>query len=483
VTRTAPMAAAHGRMETLLIRDVEVDGRAGLDVRLRDGLIAEIGQRLAPGGAEVDGGGGALLPGLADHHIHLMALAAQADSVPLAGLAPPELAVRLIAATSARPRGAWVRATGYHEGREPLLDRDVLDMLAPHHPVRVQHRSGALWVLNSLALRQVLTADPPPCVERDPDGRASGRIWRGDAWLSERIGRAPPPLGPVGAQLSRLGITAVTDASATTDAGSASLMAAAVRSGELPLRVTLMSRGPLAAPADGAFRVGPVKLLLDEEDLPDFETVLQVIGQARAWGRAVAVHCVTATELAFALAALETAGAAPGDRLEHGGVIPEEAIAAVAALGLTVVTQPAFIHAHGDRYLAEVAAEDIAGLYRCARLKQAGVPVAGSSDAPYVAPDPWAGMRAAVSRRTASGAPLGPDERLPASGALGLYLGAPERPGGAARRVEAGAPADLCLMSAPLRVVLGELQAELVSATFVAGRPVYGPAFGWAAAA
>lgn len=470
-------------METLLIRDVEIAGLSGLDVRLRDGRVAEIGPYLSRGGTEVDGGGGALIPGLADHHIHLLALAARADSVSLDGEGPAALAVRLVAAASVRPRGAWIRAIGYHEAGAPLLDRDVLDMLAPHHPIRAQHRTGALWVLNSAALRQVLGPETPDCVERDATGRATGRIWRGDAWLSERIPRAPPPLAPVGADLARRGITALTDASATTNAVSAGLIADAVRAGELPQRVTLMSRQALEAPIDGAVRVGPMKLLLDEQDLPEFGAVIEAIGQARAWGRAVAVHCVTATELAFTLAAFEAAGALPGDRLEHGGVIPAEAIATIAALGLSVVTQPGFIHAHGDRYLDEVAPEDQAGLYRCASLLNGGVPVAGSSDAPYVTTDPWSAMRAAVSRLTRAGLDLGPAERLTPASALNLYLGCAERPGGLPRSVGVGLPADVCLLSAPLRTVLGELDADLVAATFIGGRPVYGPAFGWAVAA
>ena len=74
---------------TLLIRDVEVDGRAGFDVRIEDGDIAEIGRRIRGPGDEIDGHGGALIPGLADHHIHLLALAAQATSIALAEVATP----------------------------------------------------------------------------------------------------------------------------------------------------------------------------------------------------------------------------------------------------------------------------------------------------------------------------------------------------------------------------------------------------------
>jgi predicted amidohydrolase YtcJ len=177
----------------------------------------------------------------------------------------------------------------------------------------------------------------------------------------------------------------------------------------------LMSGGALAAPADGAFAVGPVKVLLDDHALPDFDDFTARIAQARRWGRGVAVHCVTAGELALSLAAFEAAAARPGDRIEHGGVIPAAAIAQLRALGLTVVTQPAFVRERGERYLAEVAPAEHPDLYRCATLLAAGVPVAGSSDAPYASPDPWAGIAAAADRRTSGGATLGVAERVSAA--------------------------------------------------------------------
>jgi len=458
----------------LILRDVEVAGRAGLDVRLEHGRIAAIGARLPRGGQEIDGQGGALIPGLADHHIHLFALAAQRDSVTLGGVdGPDSFRLRIKAATAARPDGAWVRVTGYHERMAGDLTRAALDAIAPSHRLRVQHQTGSLWVLNSLALAAVESADAPPSLERGPDGAPTGRLWRGDAWLRTRIGADPPPLAPLGRQLAAYGITHLTDASVTTDADAAARLADAHRAGELPQRLTLMSGGALDAPADGAFAVGPVKVLLDDHALPEFDDFTLRIARARRWGRAVAVHCVTAGELALTLAAFEAAGAHPGDRIEHGGVIPAAAIAQIRALGLTVVTQPAFVRERGDRYLAEVDPAEQPDLWRCASLLATGVPVASSSDAPYASPDPWTGIAAAIDRTTSGGATLGASERILADAALALYLGAPTAPGGPATRTEVGMIADLCLLGAPLRDVLAAPGAEHVNATFIGGGLVY----------
>jgi predicted amidohydrolase YtcJ len=462
-------------VSSLVIRDVEIEGRAGLDVRIVDGRIAEIGPGLSYRGHELEGQGGALIPGLVDHHIHLFALAAQAESVTLEGVASARaFRSRIETALAARPPGRWLRVTGYHEAMAGELDRDALDRLAPRHPIRVQHQTGSLWVLNTLALAAAgADAASPPTVERDGAGRPTGRLWRGDAWLRERLADAPPSLAAVGAQLAAFGITAVTDASVTTDGRTATLLAEAHRAGALPQRLTLMSGGALAAPVDNAFSVGPVKVLLDDHDLPALDDFVAWIGRARSWGRPVATHCVTAGELALTLAALQTAGARPGDRIEHGGVIPAEAVSVIRELGLTVVTQPAFVLERGDRYLAEVDPAEQGDLYRCASLLAAGTPVAASSDAPYASPDPWRGVMTAIERRTLGGQPLGQSERVGAAQSLALYLGPPGSPGAAPRRVETGAPADMCLLKTTLSEALAAPAAELVAATLIDGRVVH----------
>lgn len=453
----------------MILRNVEVAGRWGLDVRLSGGRIAEIGPRLAAGGDEIDGRGGALIPGLCDHHIHLFGYAARADSVDIGGASRAEVARRIAQAAAARPAGAWIRVLGHHETQGGELTRDDLDRLAPRHRLRVQHQTGAMWVLNTAALTSLGDGDDPPGLDRE-----SGQLWRGDAWLRARTGAEPPPLAPIGARLAALGVTAVTDASVTTDADAGSRLAEAHRSGALPQRLMLMSGGALDAPHDGAFAVGPVKVLLDDHALPDLDDVLARIAAARRWRRPVAVHCVTAAELALTLAAFATAGACPGDRVEHGGVIDAEAIGQIRALGLTVVTQPAFIRERGDRYAAQVEPRDLPDLYRCASLMQAGVPVAASSDAPYAGVDPWVGMAAAMDRTSIGGRVLGPGEAVDGATALSIYLGDPAEPGGPPRRVAVGAVADLVLLDAPLREVLASPAAERVRATLIAGAVVHG---------
>ena len=114
---------------------------------------------------------------------------------------------------------------------------------------------------------------------------------------------------------------------------------------------------------------------------------------------------------------------------------------------LTVVTQPGFVAERGDDYLRDVDADDLPHLYPCRSLLDDGIPVAGSTDAPYTGADPWRAVAAATTRRTAEGHVVGPGEAVPARRALGLFLGDPHDPGGPARRVAPGEPADLCLLA------------------------------------
>jgi predicted amidohydrolase YtcJ len=82
-------------------------------------------------------------------------------------------------------------------------------------------------------------------------------------------------------------------------------------------------------------------------------------------------------------------------------------------------------------------------------------------------------MQAAVDRRTGSGAVCGPDEALTPEQALALYCGDALDPGGAPRRIAAGAAADLCLLDRPWQAVRGNLSDARVRITWRDGRVIW----------
>jgi predicted amidohydrolase YtcJ len=463
----------------LLLRDAEVDG-VRVDVRVRDGLVSAVSPAGTPPGATgvrdvrwlesavsragalpgtaVECGGGALLPGLVDHHVHLHALAAARRSVDCsvrAGLAG------VLAAAPADEHG-WVRGTGY-PGDD--LDARTLDALHPDRPVRVQHRSGALWVLNSRALAALGPLDHPG-VERASGGAPTGRLFRADAWLRERLpGTDLPDLSALGRELAGYGITAVTDATPGLSEAAARALTA------IPQRVTLLGL-PLGTPVPPGAAVGPLKIVLADSDLPPFDELVGLLRTVHDAGRGVAVHTVTRESLVLLVAALDEVGRHPADRIEHAALVPEELVPALR--GLAVVTQPGFLADRGDLFRREVPADEHADLYRCRSLLAAGVRLALSSDAPYGPVDPWEVIVAAATRRTPDGSPLGAGETVTARQALDAYLAAPDDPGGPPRRIVPGAPTDLVLLHGPLEKALTAPSAAVVRGTMVGGKWVCG---------
>jgi predicted amidohydrolase YtcJ len=385
-----------------LLRDVVVAG-ARVDCRLADGLITYCGPTLplGPGDQVFDGRAGVLLPGLADHHIHLLATAAAAASVDVSGG---------LGALLATHGSGWVRGVGArHE-----LTRADLDAVDSRRPTRVQHRGGSLWTLNSPAVE--LLRPQLSDVEAQ-----TGQVWRGDHRL--RLGVARLDLPALGRQLTGYGITHVTDATPGLSVDEVALL-----SRSLPQHVSVLMPG---------------KIVIADHAMPDLAELVARIGERHAAGRPVALHCLTRVALALAIAALSTVGTQPGDRIEHAAVCDDAAAARLAELGVTVVTQPSLIARHGDDYLADSDPADRPYLWRYAGLLTAGVPVVASSDAPYGDLDPWQTMAAAMHRRTPSGVVLGPDERVPLPTVLESFWSSP---GGPHRTVGVGEPADLCLL-------------------------------------
>jgi predicted amidohydrolase YtcJ len=81
-------------------------------------------------------------------------------------------------------------------------------------------------------------------------------------------------------------------------------------------------------------------------------------------------------------------------------------------------------------------------------------------------------MRAAISRRTAAGKPVGLVEALTPEQALALYLADPLDLG-RERVIAPGEPADLCLLDRPWAEARGRLLAGDVRTTLVAGSIIH----------
>ncbi|HEY7066055.1 MAG TPA: amidohydrolase family protein [Chloroflexota bacterium] len=464
------------------------------------GAWADLRGLVGPDTVVVDAAGGVAVPAFHDAHLHLLSyarVATRLDCRDVRDLAT--LRARLGAHARALPPGAWVRAWGYDEARlreERHPDRHDLDAVVPDRPVRLQHRSLHLDVLNTAALRALglldnapsvtgpaarspnelrsdiqLTDDSAAAIERDPtNGTPTGRLYHAGALLRACVPR--PAEGELAAavraasdRLLAWGVTSVQDASHTNGPAEWALFARLAARGALGLRVSFVTRDALTLALsqgkreqDGVPRLllGPVKIMLDEAT-SDPAVVRVAVAAAHAAGRAVAIHAVSEAEVALALDALAAARGYGGDpvrpplpdRIEHGAVIPDAWLAELGALGVMVVGQPALVGERGDVYRAAYPSEQHGWLHRAGSLLRASVGYAVGSDAPVMEPAPLLALHALRQRRAPDGAVLGPAERLGLDDALAALTLGPARAVGAdgwLGRLRPGMIADIAVL-------------------------------------
>jgi len=285
----------------------------------------------------------------------------------------------------------------------------------------------------------------------------NGRLLDSDVKL--RTKSQFPNLKPLINRLLSYGITGVTEVTPSNDVAEYENYLQAAR----PLRLSIMGRMELSSEQSQY-----LKLHYHDYDLPALDNLADEIKQAHQAGRKVAAHCVTRAELMLTLAAIEMAGTAYGDRIEHAAIADDVAIDWMQKLGLIVVTQPNFITEREAAYLKDVPQEDHKNLWRLKAFSDAGLKIAAGSDAPFGNPNPWAAMAAAVKR------PKGfEDEAITPEEALAIYTKPANDAGAQARKVEVGALADICLLDRSWADARESFSDVRVQATWVAGELVY----------
>lgn len=458
----------------MLIRNAVVFGSDRTDIRCERGTITDCGDGLRPlpGEDDIDAHGGWLVPGLHDHHLHLRSLAARSDVIPVGpdrirGTAG--LTSRLRAAALPDTDHTWLCAVDYHDDVAGALDRWTLDRMEVGRPVRVRHRCGTLWILDSRACA-LLDVDNChlPGVERDHLGRSTGRLWRMDTWLGDRIGALVPDPARISAAAAACGVTGFTDATPDLTRPEVGTLAAAVLDGRIVQRVHCMAEPDIEDPKVDRFRLGPTTVELDDTTLPQLDDFVVRLRRLHTAGRPVAVHCSTRLQLILVMSALDLTGTMTGDRIEHGAVIPTEALTWLRRNDIPVITHPHLRLRHGTDIARNLPPEDRPDLWRLGSLLAAGVGVAAGTDAPCGDPDPWAAVRAAVER-----APCRPaTEALSPTTALSLFFGTATRPH-IPRTLAPGHTADMTLLHIPPADLGNVLDASAVAATVVAGEVVY----------
>ncbi|UCC60042.1 MAG: amidohydrolase [Dehalococcoidia bacterium] len=457
--------------------------------------------------------GRTVVPGFNDAHIHVLSYASKLlgiDCSPSSVTSISDIQREIRRHAQRVPPGTWLKAHGYNEfylaeRRHPT--RRDLDLAAPNHPVRLEHRSQHACVLNSMALSlagiSVETPDPPGGqIDREIDtGEPSGLLFGMSTYMSDRV---TPAISEEelekGVELAdkrflSSGITSVQDTSVKNKFAQWQTFRRLKDRGKLTPRVSVMfglhaiaklkAQGMGPGYGDSQLRVGGIKMVLDEVGgrlNPPQDELNEDVFREHKDGFQVAMHAVEEGTVEAAAAALEYCmRVAPREdhrhRIEHCSVCPPQLMQRLKSINPVVVTQPAFIYYSGERYLQDVPEIQLPWLYRTRSFLESGLGPAASSDCPVVPFAPLIGLYAAVTRKAESGQVLSPEQVVSPEQALqmytlnGAYASFEEHVKGS---IEVGKLADMVVLSAdPTEVAPDEIKEIRVEKTIIGGEIVW----------
>lgn len=512
-------------------------------VAVRDRRIVGVGSnedvRALPGAEDwriVDLRGRAVLPAFTDCHLHFLGYALKASKLSLEEqLSLEECLARVEEYVQNTDPGAWVRGWGWSDSTWPagaVSWRQLIDRVAPEHPVVLTKRDGHVIWVNSEALRRAGldedTPEPPGgVIERDPEtGQITGILKEEamhlvcDAIPSFSPEERQAALRRAVARAQTLGITGIHDCGSWQSVKGASESFSdyqqMIGRDELGVRVFMMipranldeaiNVGLRSGFGDSYLRVGNVKLFCDgtlgsqtAEMIEPFvgqpenkgvaaisqEELEDTIHRASSAGIACSVHAIGDGANRRVLDAVEKqrrkgVGMGLRHRIEHVQILDAADVPRFRELDVIASMQP--IHATQDMHLAERYWGERARLsYAWRSLLDAGARLAFGSDAPVETMNPLVGIHAAVTRQRADGEPEGgwhPEQRLTVGEAVqGYTLGAAYACGAEqdTGSITAGKLADLVVLSQNIfEIPPPEILNTHVIATVLDGKIVHG---------
>jgi predicted amidohydrolase YtcJ len=499
----------------------------GADRILAVGSRADV-ERLIGNGTQIIGaGGGLVVPGLIDSHIHLIDAGFNLGNVQLRDAATREEFVRRIAEFArGLKQGEWILGGDWDHtlwGGE-LPTRDWIDSVTPNNPVWINRLDGHMALANSAALQKAGVGDDVANVEggeivRDAAGRPTG-VLKDDAMaLVERVVPEQSLDARLAAAVAAMDYLAQRGVTGVHHMGSwqhVETFRAAQRRGLLKTRIYACT--PLAqwqrlaqdvaahGRGDDWLKVGGLKGFVDGSlgshtaaflnpflDRPDDRGLLvNTADDLEAWTAAadrerlqVMVHAIGDRAIRLQLDVFERVARRNGPRdrrfrIEHAQHISPQDIPRFAGLGVIASMQP--YHAIDDGRWAEalIGPQRSETTYAFRALVDSGARLAFGSDWPVAPPTPMEGVYAAVTRRTLDGKhPEGwvPSQKISVEEALraytidAAYAGFSETSLGS---LTPGKLADLVILDRDLFTMpAAEISNAQIIATIVGGKVVF----------
>ncbi|MGA8088789.1 MAG: amidohydrolase family protein [Terracidiphilus sp.] len=148
------------------------------------GDSAKIKSLVGPHTKQIDLGGRTVIPGINDAHNHLEIAPPHHIDLELTSPDPawPEMKAAIAAAALKAPQGTFIFGEmAWKIFRDPSVNRNTLDQVAPDNPVILQTLSNHAWIINSAALARAGLRDGQPDpdggrYEKSPDGKLTGVI-------------------------------------------------------------------------------------------------------------------------------------------------------------------------------------------------------------------------------------------------------------------------------------------------------------------
>ncbi len=483
--------------------------------------------------------GKTVIPGIIDSHNHIVAAGRAMDGVMLFGATNMNDVKDLVARRAAKAaRGEWIQGAGwiesqFHEHRPPT--RWELDEAAPDNPVILNRLFGGS-VCNSTALAAAgisrRTPDPPVgTIVRDRNtGEPDGYLRDGAQTLVRDIipkGSSQDIVAEYKrharqalAEYVRWGITSVIDPG--SDPYAMRAYQELYLDGELVPRVNMMPvwwglRGsedpyvPVKAAAmgvrtrfgDAQLSIGALKMAIDGglgsktammyepwldgtyTTVPprlDMSRLKEYFDEAHRAGWSVGIHTIgdKAQDIAVETFA-EVMSACPRDDVRHNiihGYFPSRrALELMKRHKIGVSVQPGFIWVEGDIYYEALPERRLSDYKPLKTYLDTGIIVAANSDMTSAHYNPFLGMCAAVTRKTARGRVMGEDQRLSVEEMLPLFtlegakLSFEDDLKGS---IEPGKLADLAVLSDDITAIEADSIKDLtVLATYIGGQKVY----------